>query len=53
VVVRTRDGEVMAKVLRRKTSRVVDLGSLNPNHPNRTLAAGEIDWIGRIIWASQ
>jgi phage repressor protein C with HTH and peptisase S24 domain len=53
VVVKTRDGEVMAKVLQRKTARAVDLASLNPDHANRTLATADIDWIGRIIWASQ
>ncbi len=53
VVVKTRDGEVMAKILQRKTTRIVDLASLNPDHPNRSLATADIDWIGRIIWASQ
>ncbi len=53
VVVRTRDGEVMAKVLQRKTARSLDLASLNPDHPNRIVTASDIDWIGRIIWASQ
>ncbi len=53
VVVRTRQGEVMAKVLTRRNSRSVELSSLNPEHPNRLIAAREIDWIARIIWASQ
>jgi phage repressor protein C with HTH and peptisase S24 domain len=53
VVVKTNDGEVMAKILRRKTARVIDLASLNPEHPDRTLNTAEVDWIGRIIWASQ
>ena len=53
VVVKTHDGEVMAKFLRRRTARTVDLASLNPEHPDRTLAADDVDWIGRIVWASQ
>ncbi|TDH38190.1 helix-turn-helix transcriptional regulator [Pseudohoeflea suaedae] len=53
VVVRTRDGEVMAKVLSRQTPKAVDLASLNPEHPNRTFGTEEIDWMARIIWASQ
>ncbi|BCP51680.1 DNA-binding protein [Kaistia sp. 32K] len=53
VVVRTREGEVMAKVLERKTTRTVELLSLNPEHPNRQIATREIDWMARIIWASQ
>ena len=53
VVVKTTDGEVMAKVLARKTSRAVDLASLNPAHKSRTIALRAVEWIGRIIWASQ
>ena len=53
VVVKTTDGEVMAKILHKKTTRSVDLASLNPSHANRALAMKDIDWIARIIWASQ
>jgi len=53
VVVKTQGGEVMAKVLERQTTRSVELASLNPDHPNRTIAAGEIEWVARIVWASQ
>ena len=53
VVVSTNEGEVMAKVLHRQTARQVELHSLNESHPPRTLAASEIAWIARIIWASQ
>lgn len=53
VVVRTRTGEVMAKELGRRSEQSIELISLNPAHPPRILAVGEIDWISRIIWASQ
>ena len=53
VVVKTRDGEVMAKVLEKKTARSVQLASLNPDHPDRTIPVAEIEWIARIMWASQ
>lgn len=53
VVVRSREGEVMAKVLNRQSPRSVELISLNPDHPNRAFDLSEIDWIARIIWASQ
>jgi phage repressor protein C with HTH and peptisase S24 domain len=53
VVVKTGDGEVMAKILQKKTTKTVDLASLNPSHKNRTLAVRDIEWMGRIIWASQ
>jgi phage repressor protein C with HTH and peptisase S24 domain len=53
VVVRTKEGEVMAKVLIRQTPKAIELLSLNPEHPGRTIEMGEVDWIARIIWASQ
>jgi phage repressor protein C with HTH and peptisase S24 domain len=53
VVVRTRDGEVMAKTLLRKTSLIIELQSTNPDHLDRTFPVGDIDWMARIIWASQ
>ncbi len=53
VVVKTRDGEVMAKELKRKTAKALELKSLNPEHPDRTLAAEEVLWVARIVWASQ
>lgn len=53
VVVKTREGEVMAKVLSRKTARTVELHSLNPEHENRLLGVEQIEWMARIIWASQ
>lgn len=53
VVVKTLGGEVMAKVLQRRSAAVVELVSLNPAHPDRRFAPAEIDWIARIVWASQ
>jgi phage repressor protein C with HTH and peptisase S24 domain len=53
VVVRTRAGEVMAKELKRRTVKSIELKSLNAEHPDRTLAASEVLWIARILWASQ
>ncbi|MFZ2100625.1 MAG: helix-turn-helix transcriptional regulator [Oricola sp.] len=53
VVVKTRDGEVMAKTLLRRTPLVVEVESANPAHPPRTFPASEIEWMARIVWASQ
>ncbi|MBN9601218.1 MAG: helix-turn-helix transcriptional regulator [Afipia sp.] len=53
VVVKTRDGEVMVKELRRRTQKVIELQSLNPAHADRTLSTAEVEWIARIVWASQ
>jgi phage repressor protein C with HTH and peptisase S24 domain len=53
VVVRTKDGEVMAKELRRRTAKSIELKSLNAQHADRTLAISDVLWIARILWASQ
>jgi phage repressor protein C with HTH and peptisase S24 domain len=53
VVVKTRGGEVMVKELKRRTAKTLELQSLNPVHADRTLAASDIEWIARIVWASQ
>jgi phage repressor protein C with HTH and peptisase S24 domain len=53
VVVKTRAGEVMVKELKRRTAKTLELQSLNPNQADRTLTAGDVEWIARIVWASQ
>jgi len=53
VVVKTTKGEVLAKELRRRTNETIELTSLNPDYPDRTLNAAEIEWIARVVWASQ
>lgn len=53
VVTKTNDGEVMAKVLGRRTRTTVELLSLNPAHPPRVFKPAEIAWIARILWVSQ
>ncbi|HWM80740.1 MAG TPA: helix-turn-helix transcriptional regulator [Pseudolabrys sp.] len=53
VVVKTKAGEVMVKELKRKTSKVIELQSLNREHPDRTIPIQEMLWIARIVWASQ
>ena len=53
VVVRTTDGEVMAKLLARITVRKVELQSFNPQFEERSLELTEVAFIHRIIWASQ
>src|SRR3712207_45209 len=53
VVVRTANGEVMAKELKRQSAKRIDLLSLNPAHPDRSFDLSEITWMPRIVWASQ
>jgi len=53
VVVRTQQGEVMAKELKRQSARRVELRSLNPLHPDFAFDLAELAWMHRIVWASQ
>jgi phage repressor protein C with HTH and peptisase S24 domain len=53
VVVRTHDGEVMAKELKRRTAKTVELASMNPAHEDRVLQQSDVAWMARIVWASQ
>lgn len=53
VVVRTKSGEVLAKILKRQTVHNVELASFNAAHEPIVLAAEEVDWIARVVWASQ
>lgn len=53
IVVRTRGGEVMAKVLGRRNEQMIELVSLNAAYPPREIPIADIDWIARIVWASQ
>lgn len=53
VVLRTHEGEVMAKLLARRSARRIELKSLNPEHPDRSFELPQVDWMHRIVWATQ
>ena len=53
VLVKTKAGEVMVKALRRRTAKTLELTALDASQGDRTLAAVEVAWIARIVWASQ
>ena len=53
VVVRTTTGEVMAKELKRRTAKSVELRSLSPEHPDRTVSMKDVAWMARVMWARQ
>lgn len=53
VVVRTRLGEVMAKELKRLSAKRIELGSLNPAYPDYAFEIEDVQWMHRILWASQ
>ncbi len=53
VVLRTKKGEVMIKQLGRESVQKIELISLNAGFDAVTQPRREIDWIYRIVWASQ
>lgn len=53
VVVKTNEGEVMAKELVRMTNTKLDLKSLNPLHNDRSFGLKDVTWVARILWVSQ
>jgi phage repressor protein C with HTH and peptisase S24 domain len=53
VVVKTTDGQVMAKIMQRQTAKTVELASFNVSHEMKSLDMKDVDWMARIIWASQ
>ena len=53
VVVKTKEGEVMAKELKRRTAKTIELKSLNSEHGERVFQVPDVLWVARIVWASQ
>ena len=53
IVVKTAEGEVIAKELTRKTARKLELGSVNAAHPSISLNIDDIVWMSRIVWVNQ
>ena len=53
VVVKTQEGEVMAKEVERISAKRLELLSLNPEYPGRILDRQDVAWVARILWASQ
>lgn len=53
VVVRTTRGEMMVKELKRKSATTIELSSVNPDYADLSMSTADVDWLARIIWASQ
>jgi phage repressor protein C with HTH and peptisase S24 domain len=53
VVLKTKAGEVMAKLFQRRTATRIELSSINPAFEDRVLNADEVLWMARIVWARQ
>lgn len=53
VVVRMTSGEVLARELRRRSAKTLELASLMEGGEERVIPTEEISWVGRIMWARQ
>ena len=53
VVVKTKAGEMMVATLKRRTAKALDLQPLDTTQGEQTMAAGDVAWVARIVWASQ
>ena len=53
VVVRTADGETLAKEIAALTAKQITLTSINPAYPPRVIPRRDIVWMARIQWVSQ
>ncbi|MDA9519874.1 DNA-binding protein [Bradyrhizobium sp. CCBAU 11434] len=53
VVVKTKAGEMMIATLKRRTAKALELQPLDATLGERAMAAGDVAWVARIVWASQ
>jgi phage repressor protein C with HTH and peptisase S24 domain len=53
VVARTKKGVIIIGQLGRESARMIEIIPFTPAAPAVTLAPNEIEWINRIVWASQ
>jgi phage repressor protein C with HTH and peptisase S24 domain len=53
VLVKTRDGRVIVKELRRRTGKSIELRSVDHAQKEQTLPMHDALWMHRVIWASQ
>jgi phage repressor protein C with HTH and peptisase S24 domain len=53
VVVKTKDGKIMVRDVKRRTSKVIELRSIDRDQSERTVSLRDVLWFQRIIWASQ
>ncbi len=53
VVIKTKDGKLAVSALKRRTSKLIELRSLDAEAGERTVALHELLWMQRVVWASQ
>ena len=53
VVVKLRNNEVAVKVLKERHADDVAFHAVNPDHPDVVFGTSEVEWIARIVYATQ
>jgi phage repressor protein C with HTH and peptisase S24 domain len=53
VVVKTKDGKMVVRELKRRTSKIIELRTVDRDQAERTMSLRDVLWFQRIIWASQ
>jgi len=53
VVVKTKDGKATVSELKRRTSKIIELRSIDAAPAERTVSLRDVLWMQRIVWASQ
>jgi phage repressor protein C with HTH and peptisase S24 domain len=53
VVVKIKTDEITIATLKRRTAKTLDLAPFNASQAARTVAASDVAWVARILWASQ
>lgn len=53
VVVKLKSSEVMVKILRQRADDSITFLAVSPEHPDVTVPADTVEWIARIVYATQ
>ncbi|MEO1104802.1 MAG: S24 family peptidase [Pseudomonadota bacterium] len=53
VVVRLRNNDVLVKVLKSRNTEEMGLGAINADHPDMAVESASVEWIARIVYATQ
>lgn len=53
VVIRTTNGDVFARELKRRSAKALELGPLTKDQEDRTIPAEEVSWVAKVMWARQ
>lgn len=53
IILKTTDGEVLAKELLKQNNKEITVRSLNKDYNDITVPQSQVAWLGRIVWVSQ